>query len=180
MDSAIVTKGCLMGLVLGVRFEDETNVVATVQPTSMAARLGILPGDRILRLSPGGALTSLADYDRISANLEPGDLREVELERDGEVMTLTRDFEPSVPQGNFIPPGDYSPLGTMNGIVTGGRVVVGASTIVGAIVVFVRDTNVATPGSVIVGALAGFLAGLPVLLILRGLREIVRVLQERG
>lgn len=164
-------------LVLGVRFANESNEVALVQPASVAERLGIKSGDKITAINPGGAVVGPADYDKVTSALELSDLRSVAVERSGVALTLAWDSRLSSQYGDLAPSSDDSPLSTMDGIVVTAGVLVVASAVGGGIL---GAVSMQTPAGFILGAAGGALAGFPLLLIVRSLREVVRVLGRQG
>ena len=61
--------------------------VDSVVPGSPAEKAGIRAGDVLLKLA-GQAIESLRGYSQILGTLEPGQTIEVEIEREGERLTL--------------------------------------------------------------------------------------------
>ena len=80
---------------LGAAFEQDTMVVRSVSAGSIAARLLLQPGDRVVRVD-AQPIASLNDLRAVLATLAPG-LHTFELVRSNEVVTATVTHEPRGP-----------------------------------------------------------------------------------
>lgn len=87
------TAGPSRGLVMGIMpdMDDDSDApgwrVAEVSPEGGAARAGMKPGDRILKIN-GVAIGDFMDYRRATSDKKPGDSVDVEVLRNGEPLTL--------------------------------------------------------------------------------------------
>jgi hypothetical protein len=73
---------------LGVGLEGEGAGVSAVAAGGPAARAGLRPGDRLLKVG-ADRVESLADLRRVVAAHKPGDRLALEVQRDGKVLPLT-------------------------------------------------------------------------------------------
>jgi predicted esterase len=73
---------------LGLQFEGETTLVHAVVPRGPAARAGLRPGDRVLKVG-ATATVSLADLRNALRAAKPGDKLALEVRRDSQAVNLT-------------------------------------------------------------------------------------------
>jgi predicted esterase len=73
---------------LGLQFEGETTLVHAVVPRGPAARAGLRPGDRVLKVG-ATATVSLADLRNALRAAKPGDKLALEVCRDSQAVNLT-------------------------------------------------------------------------------------------
>jgi hypothetical protein len=80
---------------LGAVLEPQTTIVRAVRPGSIAARLALQPGDKVVRVD-GEAITGSDELRAVLSTMAPG-LHTFELVRSNEVVTATVTLEPRGP-----------------------------------------------------------------------------------